>query len=198
MRTKVLALLISLLPTCVWAETLLTVRITLSGYADNDPPGKGIAHPIIHRVAAVTGTYSNPITFAANPREFKPGTKIYFPDMQKYFIMEDDAKTAIANEGQGRPPLVVLWAGGTASSDVERLLATERFYTVGSVEIIIDPTPDHPVNAKPIFADQLTKRSADQNLKMRGSREENNQSPGGEPSIFDGLFGNPKSPQGPK
>jgi hypothetical protein len=76
MRTTILTFLISLLSTSAWAESWLTVRITFSGYADNNPPGVTITHPVIHRRAGEAVTYGDPITFAANPRQFPPGTKI--------------------------------------------------------------------------------------------------------------------------
>jgi 3D (Asp-Asp-Asp) domain-containing protein len=156
-RTTILTFLISLLSTTAWAGSPLTVRITLSGYADNNPRGTEIAHPVIHHRAGGVGTYNNPITFAANPRTFRPGTKIYVPYLRKYFIIEDDAQTAIATAGHGLP-LIVLWAGGTASSNVDRLLATESAYTRNSAQVIVNPTPNHPVNAGSIFADSSTPR----------------------------------------
>src|SRR4051794_23853261 len=39
--------------------------VTLFGWPDNDPPGDGIAYPQIHDRAGGTGTYDDPVTFAA-------------------------------------------------------------------------------------------------------------------------------------
>ena len=157
MRAMICAFVLFFLPACALAESVMTTRVTLFGYADNDPPGTAIAHPRIHRGAAGQGTYNDPITFAANPKQFAPGTKIYVPYMQKYFVMEDDCATAIKTAGYDAP-LIDLWAGGTASSNYNQLMAAESAHTRDSAQIIVNPTPGHPVNAAPIFADRSTPR----------------------------------------
>jgi hypothetical protein len=157
MRPASCTLLLVFLPTFAHGESALTARVTLYGYADNDPPGVKIAHPRMHSEAGGTGTYDDPITFAANPKRFPPGTKIYVPHMRKYFIMEDDCASAIAAK-QG-PPLIDLWAGGSRSSHVGRLLTTERLHTRESAHIIVNPSPNYSVEAEPIFADRDSSRS---------------------------------------
>jgi hypothetical protein len=168
-RALACAFVLGFLPACAQAETAVTVRVTLFGYADNDPPGTAIAHPRIHRGAAGQGTYNDPITFAANPEQFAPGTMIYVPYLQKYFVMEDDCATAIKTASYGAP-LIDLWAGGTASSNYNQLMAAESAYTRDSAQIIVNPTADHPVKAAPIFADRSTPREqvATRELSRRG------------------------------
>jgi len=155
MHPWIVALALTLAPGCPLAEKAIATRVTLFGYADNDPPGTAIAHPVVHQHASGAGTYADPITFAANAKQFAPGTRIYVPYLQKYFIMEDDCATAIKT-ANAATPLVDLWAGGTASSDVRELLNTESYFTRSLAQVIIDPAPNHPVNVAPIFADRST------------------------------------------
>src|SRR5215510_1704861 len=71
--------------------------LTLYGFFDNSPPGLAIAHPVIHSGAGGKGTFADPISFAVAPQVqnvMKPGTKIYIPSLQKYFIMEDDCTSS--------------------------------------------------------------------------------------------------------
>jgi hypothetical protein len=65
--------------------------ITYYSAADNDPPGsRKIAYPgVLHGVAGGTGTFADPLTFAAGKGRFAPGTKVYVPEVQRYFVLED-------------------------------------------------------------------------------------------------------------
>jgi len=72
-----------------------SVYTTYYGWNDNNPPGTDIAYPKSsyatsnHNTAGGTGTFDDPVTFAADPNIFTPGTKIYVPYIKKYIIMED-------------------------------------------------------------------------------------------------------------
>ena len=73
--------------------TNVQATITFYGWPDNSPPGKKIAHPIIHRRAGGDGSYCNPTTFAterSNNKRIPYGIKIYVPFIKQYFIREDD------------------------------------------------------------------------------------------------------------
>jgi hypothetical protein len=74
------------------ASTTQKAYLTFYGYWDNTPPGSAIAYPQIHKTAGGTGTYADPITFATDKSELAPGTIIYVPRVEKYFIMEDDCE----------------------------------------------------------------------------------------------------------
>ena len=56
-------------PTRASAQSNVTAFMTLYGWADNSPPGPIIAHPNCanggHGSAGGTGTFSDPVTFAA-------------------------------------------------------------------------------------------------------------------------------------
>jgi hypothetical protein len=85
---------------------IATAYTTGYTYWDNTPPGSAeIAFPVLHKVAGGTGTYTDPITIAvghivANGKDipdYAPGTKMYIPNVRKYFIVEDAC-------GDGRAP----------------------------------------------------------------------------------------------
>jgi len=97
-------------PTSQPASPNASGQITFYGAADNDPPGsREIAYPgVMHGQAGGTGTFEDPITFAAQDGRFAPGTRIYVPDVRRYFILEDscagcsgshiDLWTGVAND----------------------------------------------------------------------------------------------------
>src|SRR5438094_683071 len=45
----------------------ITTLVTFYGWADNDPPGDGIAYPTRHTAAGGVGSYDDPITVATDP-----------------------------------------------------------------------------------------------------------------------------------
>src|SRR3989442_13251907 len=63
--------------------------LTFYGWWDNTPPGGDIAYPQIHSTAGGKGTYADPITFATSSDEPKPGTQVWVPRVEEYFLMED-------------------------------------------------------------------------------------------------------------
>ncbi|MFC0431253.1 hypothetical protein [Kutzneria buriramensis] len=89
--------------------------ITFYGAADNDPPGsRQIAFPnVMHGQAGGTGTFADPITFAAQQGRFAPGTKIYVPDVQRYFILEDTCADCSG-------PHIDLWTGAATDRGIVR------------------------------------------------------------------------------
>jgi 3D (Asp-Asp-Asp) domain-containing protein len=130
------------------AETSVSSYITCYGWLDNDPPGNGIAYPQIHSGAGGTGTYSDPVTFATDPKEYKPGTKIYIPYLKKYFIMEDSCAQCIT-DWKSNKRHVDLWVGGKSSSG-SALINCEDSLTRTST-IIVNPTSSHTVVTTPLF-----------------------------------------------
>jgi len=87
---------------------------TSYGYNDNDDGNYGtaqIAYPQIHSIATEDlGTYSQPVTFATDQNEFAPGTIIYVPHLEKYFIMEDGC-VECTSDWNNRIYHVDLWMG---------------------------------------------------------------------------------------
>lgn len=72
--------------------------ITAYTWFDNTPAGSPeISHPVLHKKAGGTGTYEDPVTIAVGHSlatgedvlDFPAGTRIYLPDVRRYFIVED-------------------------------------------------------------------------------------------------------------
>jgi 3D (Asp-Asp-Asp) domain-containing protein len=134
-------------------STTLNLKVTGYGYLDNSPPGAEIAYPdSLHQTAGGTGTFANPITFAADPSQFAPGTEIYIPALQKYFIMEDYCAAAV-QQGGG---IVDIWVGGSANSNAAQLNAAESAITQTSEQVIVNPASNLPVNTTSLFTDTTT------------------------------------------
>ena len=141
------------------AGTDQQVWLTYYGWYDNTPPGCAIAYPDIHSCAGGTGTYSDPITFATDSSEEAPGTVIYVPRVEKYFIMEDDCTECDQDwSGQGPdggPNLwhFDLWTGGQGGNEFDAI-DCEDALTLNTASgapqdenVVIDP-PDNETSAR--------------------------------------------------
>ena len=139
--------------TTIVAPKNVMATVTFYGYPDNTPPGKAIAHPVIHHHAGGDGTYCNPTTFAtekSNNLNIPYGTKIYVPFIQRYFVREDLCAASGPPVGSGSNGCYNLWfdlwIGGNLHSNVDALVDCERNLTPnGKVQIILDPDPNLPV-----------------------------------------------------
>lgn len=87
-----------------------TTYTTAYTWYDNTPVGSAtISHPILHSTAGGTGTYNDPITIAVGHStatgkdvlDFPAGTRIYLPDVRRYFIVEDSCGDG--DDPQGGP-----------------------------------------------------------------------------------------------
>ncbi|HKE36344.1 MAG TPA: hypothetical protein VKB39_02880 [Candidatus Baltobacteraceae bacterium] len=144
-------------PNACYASTVspksVMATITFYDYPDNTPPGKAIAHPVIHQRAGGDGTYCNPTTFAtekANNTDIPYGTKIYVPLIKRYFVREDLCAASGPPVGSGSNGCYKLWfdlwIGGNAHSNVRALVACERNLTPNDkVRVVLDPGPSMPV-----------------------------------------------------
>jgi hypothetical protein len=88
-------------------------EITFFSARDNDPPGsRAIAFTnVLHKQAGGTGTFEDPLTLAAGNGQMLPGTKVYVPDVKRYFVLEDICSSC-ANGHIG------LWAGAATDNGV--------------------------------------------------------------------------------
>lgn len=134
------------------ASTTDNSLVTLYGWDDNSPPGCAIAYPDIHSCAGGVGTFSNPITFATDSAELAPGTIVYYPPLDRYFIMEDDCAECDADwtghGPNGGPNFrhIDLWAGGASGDNANALFACEDNWTSnGQVPVIVNPPSNEPV-----------------------------------------------------
>jgi 3D (Asp-Asp-Asp) domain-containing protein len=102
-------------PTSQPASPNASGQITFYGAADNDPPGsREIAYPnVMHGQAGGAGTFDDPITFAAGDGHFAPGTKIYVPDVRRYFILEDSCASCSGAH-------IDLWTGAANDRGIVR------------------------------------------------------------------------------
>jgi len=128
-----------------------SVFVTFYGAADNDPPGSTeIAHPNgRHREAGGSGTYADPLSLAADPRAVPVGTRVYYPPLKKYFVMEDDCAQCITDWRSSRTPHIDLWTGNYQGS---ALIACENALTPdGLVAVELNPPPGRPVDTRPLY-----------------------------------------------
>jgi hypothetical protein len=130
------------------APMLIDQYVTFYGWPDNDPPGNGIAYPGLHKAAGGTGTYADPITFATDPTEWKPGTILYLPYLKRYVIMEDSCAECIT-DWKTRKYHIDIWLESNGSFD-SQVLACENTLTRAKTSVEIDPPPDRPVDATPL------------------------------------------------
>jgi hypothetical protein len=100
-----------------------TTYTTAYTWYDNTPAGTtAISHPVLHKTAGGTGTFEDPITIAVGHSlatgqdvlDFPAGTKVYLPDVRRYFIVEDTCGDG--NDPQGGPCHQGVNANGTNSS----------------------------------------------------------------------------------
>lgn len=135
---------------------------TSYGYNDNDD-GNGhygtavIAYPDKHHPIATEGkgTYSDPITFATDPREIPPHTMIYVPYLQKYFFMEDGCAECSDDWDNGHKWRTDLFMGPNNAMQPEPALANcESKITRNSV-MYINAGPGYPVDVTPLFFNGL-------------------------------------------
>ncbi len=143
--------------------TNVQATITFYGWPDNSPPGKKIAHPIIHRRAGGDGSYCNPTTFAterSNNKRIPYGIKIYVPFIKQYFIREDDCAASGPPTGSGSNGCYKLWfdlwIGGNAKSKTRAVIKCERMLTPNDqVKVILYPRSGLPVAYPgPIYRNQ--------------------------------------------
>lgn len=144
------------------SSTTRNFLVTLYGWPDNSPPGNDIAYPAnggyptLHNVASGTGTYSDPITYATDKAELPIGTKVYYPYLHRYFIMEDDCVECDQDwTGQGPdggPNLyhIDLWINGQNGNSTD-VINCEDALTQNSEQVIINPPPTEPVDTTPLY-----------------------------------------------
>lgn len=151
------------------ASTTRNFLVTLYGWPDNSPPGNAIAYPksdgnpTLHNVASGVGTYSNPITYATDKSELKVGTRVYYPYLHRYFIMEDDCVECdqdwTGHGPDGGPHLyhIDLWIGGKGGNAMDAIdcedgltMSTASGAPMNS-DFILNPPNNLPVSSAPLF-----------------------------------------------
>jgi len=151
--TVALLVVFTLCPVYAAPKTLHGL-ITCYGFPDNSPPGNGIAFPILHSGAGGRGTASDPITFATDQREHKPGTRVYVTALKKYFIMEDECVACEQDWSNGHKRHIDLWVNSNAQSNFSAVIACEDRLTQDRGTFIVNPASNLTVNATPLFSNK--------------------------------------------
>jgi hypothetical protein len=151
------------------ATTTRSMLVTLYGWPDNSPPGDGTAFGTGH--AGGVGTWNDPITFATDQHEYAPGTKVYYPYLNRYFIMQDECVECDADWRAGKYH-IDLWVGGQGAN-ANAVISCENSLTQENGQVIIDPPSNEPVDTTPLF------NSATNQCYKPGSNPGNPGNPGG-------------------
>ncbi len=92
--------------------------VTFYGFDDNDdgnPTHLGtdvIAHATVHDSANEDlGTYERPGTLAADVGFLSPGTKVYVPALERYYVMEDTCRECSEDWLQSKPHIDLYVSG---------------------------------------------------------------------------------------
>lgn len=138
--------------------------ITAYTWFDNTPPGSPvISNPVMHRTAGGTGTYDDPVTIAVGHSletgkdvlDFPAGTRIYLPDVRRYFVVEDTCGDGDAPEDgpchSGAEEFgdasvwLDMWIGGQeADADFVRRCTSQ---VTGVRRVVFDPADNYVVAA---------------------------------------------------
>lgn len=124
-------------------------KVTYYGWPDNSPPGPAISYPQIHKTAGGAGTYADPVTFASSSAEFKPGTRLYLPNLKKYVIMEDNCVDCGKDWKKGISHIDI-WIGGNGQFN-SQVLACEDKWTTNKTKIVTNPPKTETVDSRPLF-----------------------------------------------
>jgi len=162
MASKIFVLVLCLIVGGTFAfkfgETI-NMYTTSYGWNDNSPPSADIAfpksdgNPTLHNKATEgNGTYNDPITFATDQHEFKPGTRVYVPHLRKYFIMEDEC-VECDQDWKNHKYHIDLWMGPQKSQPEPALNDCEEKITRDSAPVIVNPTQNLTVDTTPLFSD---------------------------------------------
>lgn len=134
------------------STTTINMTIYFGGWTDNSPPGASIAYPQIHKTAGGTGTYSDPITFAASRNALSPGTIIYVSFLKKYFIMEDDCSDCDSAWNNNHSYKITLWIGGDANSSASAQQSCESSLTPNSPQAVeVRPSSNNAIDTTPLY-----------------------------------------------
>ncbi|HEV2376706.1 MAG TPA: hypothetical protein VGS19_31595 [Streptosporangiaceae bacterium] len=141
-------------------KSTINMYVTFYGWFDNSPPGCATAYS---GCAGGAGTFSNPITFATDKAELPVGTKIYVPQVEKYFVMGDDC-TECDQDWTGQGPdggphyrHVDLWIGGKNGTEFDVIncedALTQGTPTGGPLQtpVVVNPGSGLTVSSQPLF-----------------------------------------------
>ncbi|MGN7253327.1 hypothetical protein [Arthrobacter sp. SAFR-023] len=135
--------------------------MTAYTWFDNTPAASpDISHPVVHREAGGTGTYEDPVTLAVGHSletgkdvlDIPSGTRIYIPNVRRYFIVEDtcgDGPTPehgpchSGAEEYGGSVWIDMWIGGEGESSSLARRCTGQ--VTGVRTAVFNPRADYAV-----------------------------------------------------
>jgi hypothetical protein len=138
------------------------VFVTAYTWYDNTPTGSPvISHPVLHDEAGGTGTYEDPVTVAVGHSketgedvlDIPAGTRLYLPDVRRYFIVEDSCGDGPAPENgpchigakeEGGDSLWIdMWIGGQGES--ASFVRNCTLTVTGVLAAVFDPAKNYVV-----------------------------------------------------
>lgn len=144
----------------VAAPTAIEVYTTYYGWYDNTPPGCATAYKPF--CARGIGTYADPITFASFKKEFPVGTILYYPTLEKYFVMGDLCQECQADwvgEGpDGGPRLyhLDLWIGGKSGNEFDVINCEDALtQATPSGKPLLTPFIENPPQNLPVSTESI-------------------------------------------
>lgn len=105
-------------------------------------------YPTVHNLADGTGTYSDPITFASQKDEFRPGQRIYIPVLHRYFMKEDWCSTCYTRKD--RKWQTDLWIGKVSRAQLNSTDPHDAINWWFRTAIIVNPPRGLKVNTGPL------------------------------------------------
>ena len=139
-------------------EQKFNVYLTGYSYWDNTPPESAIiSHPVIHKIAGGTGSFTDPITLAVGHSiiegkdilDFPAGTKFYIALLRKYAIVEDSCGDGDSPQNvpchigyKGVPWLDIYVDGAGLKKEMSDQCAS---HITDIQMVILTPKPNYPV-----------------------------------------------------
>ncbi|KAI1332975.1 hypothetical protein F5Y16DRAFT_558 [Xylariaceae sp. FL0255] len=123
------------------------VKTTFYGSPDNSPPGDGTAYDCLGRgyVAGGTGTYADPLTFAAvDGGTYAECEVVYSPYLKKYLVLQD---TCSACSG----PWTDIWTGTAADGGNAQLKCEDDLTPNAEQSIIRSPATNLAVDTTALW-----------------------------------------------
>lgn len=130
-----------------WISTY-TYQGNGNGNNANIEYAKDYGYPTRHDVAGGIGTYSDPITFASQKDEWRPGERIYIPILHRYFMKEDWCSTCYTHKNHKWQ--TDLWIGKVSKVQLNSTDPHDAINWWFKTAIIINPPRGLKVSTGPL------------------------------------------------
>jgi hypothetical protein len=109
---------------------------------------KNYGYPTVHNLAGGIGTYRDPITFASQKDQFRPGQRIYIPILHRYFMKEDWCSTCYTRKDHKWQ--TDLWIGKVSQAELHSTDPASAINWWFRTAIIVNPPRGLKVNTGPL------------------------------------------------